>query len=81
VDQAALRFSMNPIDLRTVIMDAMVDNEYMYLMAMLARDLLIDPKTRNINQNIGKILDKISFPIFKHGVLQLHYKEYLVKKN
>jgi hypothetical protein len=69
---------MNPLDLKTAIMDAMVDNEFMYLMTVLAKDLLFNAKTKNINQNMRKNLNKITFPIFRHGFLQFHYNEYLV---
>ena len=35
--------------------------------------LVLDSATKTINKDVGKILDRLSYPIFKDGNLKLLY--------
>jgi len=67
---------MSPSEIIEVLSYALIDNEYSLIMAKVARDLLIDNKAFNINSELGKFLDIISFPVFKIGNFNIAYKEY-----
>lgn len=58
----------------------MKDNNYNIILTKLVQDLLIDNKNRNRNAELGKYLDIVSFPIFRHGNFNVTYNEYQFKK-
>lgn len=73
MENGVLRFNMNPKDLVSAISLILHSHHFYEQVASNIVNLVVDPATTTFNKDVGKILDRLSYPIFKDGNLKLQY--------